>query len=568
VDNTLLQPRVTPNKAGGSAYSYSAKEQLAQYAATGFFGSTYYTTATEQLDDIKKLCEQLDSRFIAQAATYARQQGKLKDMPAYLLAVLAARQAPEFTRAFAHVIDNGRMLRNFVQILRSGITGRKSFGTRPRRAIEGWLNKRHPMALLRDSIGETPSLSYIIRTIRPSTLSETQRAMYGYLIGDETKLCTPRTKSGEIDKVMLWAITERQKKHGLPYILDEHAGTIITTKYDATKLPEEVKRFEAWKKTREGVVPDVDFRMLDSMNLSDDEWAEVASRASWTMTIKNLNTFRRHGVFDKQAMVELIAERLADKNLVQKAKTFPYQIMSAFKAVSDLSKAPDVWRFSAPTADTDTPPSIVAALEQAMEHALENVPYLDGNVALCLDVSGSMSSPITGNRPGQTTKVRYVDAAALFTAALVKRSKKSIVLPFDTRCFVAEVTKEASVMNFATRLAQLGGGGTQCELPLIELNKRKLNPDIVIFVSDNESWAGHYYSNTTGMMAEWAKLKARSPKSKLVCIDIAAMTSTQATSAPDRLNVGGFSDAVFDVVANFLSGNAKNWVGVIEAVEL
>jgi 60 kDa SS-A/Ro ribonucleoprotein len=312
-------------------------------------------------------------------------------------------------------------------------------------------------------------------------------------------------------------------------------------------------------------VPDVDFRLLDALGLSNDEWAEVAARASWTMTVKNLNTFRRHGVLEKPAMVELIADRLRDKELVQRAKTFPYQILSAYLAVQETKTQP--WQFTPPSGET-MPELIVQALHDAMEHALENVPFLDANVAICLDVSGSMNSPITGVRKGATTKVRYVDAAALFTAAFMKRSKKSIVLPFDTRCFIAEAQKNMTVMNFAEQLAKLGGGGTQCELHLIELNKRGLNPDVVIFVSDNESWAGSYYSNTTGMMAEWAKLKKRAPHAKLVCIDIAAMSSAQATSAPDRLNVGGFSDSVFEVVSEFLSGNVKNWVAKIEALAL
>ena len=59
------------------------------------------------------------------------------------------------------------MLRNFVQIVKSGVTGRKNFGTQPRRLCEQWLNRRHPLALLRDSIGEDPSLSYVIRRLRP-----------------------------------------------------------------------------------------------------------------------------------------------------------------------------------------------------------------------------------------------------------------------------------------------------------------------------------------------------------------------------------------------------------------
>jgi 60 kDa SS-A/Ro ribonucleoprotein len=558
VDKSLLSPQVVKNKAGGAAYALSNKEALAQYAATGFFGSTYYTAATEQLDDVKKLTEGVSDEFLAKCAAYARQQGKLKDMPAYLLAVLAARHTPQwFGRAFPHVIDNGKMLRNFVQIIRSGVTGRKNFGSQPRRLCEDWLNRRHPMALLRDSIGEDPSLAYVIRRLRPEPNDPARRALYGYLTGDLVRVCKPR------DKALLNTIIARQRQFDLPYTLDGESVTV--TRYNADLLPDTIKQYEEFKRTRTGAVPDVDFRLLDALGLSNDEWAEVAARASWTMTVKNLNTFRRHGVLEKPAMVELIADRLRDKELVQRAKTFPYQILSAYLAVQETKTQP--WQFTPPSGET-MPELIVQALHDAMEHALENVPFLDANVAICLDVSGSMNSPITGVRKGATTKVRYVDAAALFTAAFMKRSKKSIVLPFDTRCFIAEAQKNMTVMNFAEQLAKLGGGGTQCELPLIELNKRGLNPDVVIFVSDNESWAGSYYSNTTGMMAEWAKLKKRAPHAKLVCIDIAAMSSAQATSAPDRLNVGGFSDSVFEVVSEFLSGNVKNWVAKIEALAL
>jgi 60 kDa SS-A/Ro ribonucleoprotein len=557
VDKSLLSPQVTKNKAGGSAYAFSNKEALAQYAATGFFGSTYYTTASEQLADVQKLTEGVSDEFIAKCAAYARRQGKLKDMPAYLLAVLAARHTPQwFGRAFPHVIDNGRMLRNFVSIVRSGITGRKNFGTQPRRLCENWLNNRHPMALLRDSIGEDPSLAYVIRRLRPEPNTPERRALYGYLTGEQSRLCKPR------DRAILDGIIARQQQFGLPYELE--GESIAVTRYNAELLPATIKQYEEFKRTRTGAVPDVDFRLLDALSLTDDEWAEVAARASWTMTVKNLNTFKRHGILARPAMVELIAERLSNQELVQKAKTFPYQILSAYLAVSE-ERTP-AWQFTAPT--DSMPAAIVKALHDAMEHALENVPYLDANVAICLDVSGSMNSPITGVRKGATTKVRYVDAAALFAAAFAKRSKRSILLPFDTRCFVAETTASMTVMNFAAQLAKLGGGGTQCELPLIELNKRNLNPDIVIFVSDNESWAGGYFTNTTNMMAEWAKLKRRAPHAKLVCIDIAAMTSTQAPSAPDRLNVGGFSDSVFEVVSEFLSGDVRNWVAKIEALAL
>ena len=71
-------------------------------------------------------------------------------------------------------------------------------------------------------------------------------------------------------------------------------------------------------------------------------------------------------------------------------------------------------------------------------------------------------------------------------------------------------------------------------------------------------------------MKEWAAYKRRNPNAKLVCIDIQPYGSTQAAEREDVLNIGGFSDRVFDVIAQFAAGTlaADHWVGVIEAVEV
>jgi hypothetical protein len=59
-----------------------------------------------------------------------------------------------------------------------------------------------------------------------------------------------------------------------------------------------------------------------------------------------------------------------------------------------------------------------------------------------------------------------------------------------------------------------------------------------------------------------------SGSNKLVCIDLKPDVTTQAPDRSDILNVGGFSDAVFRVVASFLGDDANRFVGDIEAVEL
>jgi len=133
-----LEKTTVNNRAGGRAYSFEDKHALSQYAMTGTFNGVYYATDAEQFDKVKKLTSKCDDLFIAKCAVYSRQQGYMKDMPAYLAAVLAGRNVELLKKVFPLVIDNNKMLRNFVQIIRSGAVGRKSFGT----AIKNLMNKK------------------------------------------------------------------------------------------------------------------------------------------------------------------------------------------------------------------------------------------------------------------------------------------------------------------------------------------------------------------------------------------------------------------------------------------
>ena len=92
---------------------------------------------------------------------------------------------------FPRVIDNGKMLRNFVQIVRSGVVGRRSLGTAPKRAAQAWFSSRTPETVFRSSIGAQPSMADVIKLVRPSPKvgaqpkDEMREALYGYLIGKE-----------------------------------------------------------------------------------------------------------------------------------------------------------------------------------------------------------------------------------------------------------------------------------------------------------------------------------------------------------------------------------------------
>jgi 60 kDa SS-A/Ro ribonucleoprotein len=195
----LLPTSNATNFAGGSAYALSPEHALAQYAVTGCFHATFYawspTAATgarggfgggaaeSQLQTVLALAKAVEPRFVAQLAIYARERGAMKDMPAMLCAILASRDGELFERVFDRAIDSPRVLRTFVQIMRSGVTGRKSLGTRPKRAVRNWLAARSDEQLFFASVGNDPSLADVIRMVHPKPGTPTREALYAYLIG-------------------------------------------------------------------------------------------------------------------------------------------------------------------------------------------------------------------------------------------------------------------------------------------------------------------------------------------------------------------------------------------------
>ena len=500
----------THNEAGGIAYTLTPKQQLAQLAATGCLNNTYYADAQSQLDQVLILAESLDAEFIAKTAVYARQKGFMKDMPALLLAVLAQKDVNMLARVFDQVADNGKMLRNFAQIIRSGAVGRKSFGNRPKKLMQTWLLTATEKQLLNAAVGNLPSLADVVKMVHPKPREAWRAAWFAWLIGKP---------------------------------------------YDREALPPITRAFEDYKQSRQGALPDVPFQMLTALELNSGDWAQIARNGSWQQVRQNLNTFLRHDVFAKSKNIKMVTEKLRDKTAIHRARVLPYQLLTAYQATSE-----------------QMPSEIREALQDAMETAVQNVPAIRGKVVVCPDVSGSMHSPATGYRGSATSRTRCIDIAALVSAAMLRTNPKARVIPFEQITVNVQLNPRDSIMTNAEKLANIGGGGTACSAPLIMLNREKADVDLVIIVSDNESWAdcGQRWGGKTSLMKEWDILKQRCPEAKLVCLDIQPYTTAQAQNRRDILNIGGFSDQVFTLIGSFAEQGmgADFWVEEIEKTEL
>lgn len=501
-----FQTSMALNHAGAPAYAFEPKHALAQLAVTGCLNQTFYASAEAQLSEVVARCLDVPSEFVAKTAIYAREHGNMKDVPALLLAYLAAFDGAMCELVFDRVIDNGKMLRNFVQIIRSGAVARKSLGTRPKRLVQRWLENASDARLISAMVGQSPSLSDVIKMVHPKAKTPERNAFFGYLIGKDV---------------------------------------------ERALLPAEIQALEAFKTDARAPVPNVSFQLLTSYELSNAHWREIAKTASWQTTRMNLNTFARHHVFDDAECTRLIAARLADAELIAKARAFPYQLLAAHRNAEHI------------------PNKVRDALAAAVELSVNNVPKIAGSVAIALDVSGSMSSPVTGHRAGASSSMRCVDVAGMMAATIVARNPGAMVLPFNDSVQSFD-WRAKGVLGQANALAGLLGGGTNVSAPLLALKQRGVAPDVLIILSDNQSWMDQRAYGQTATMQAWAALKSRNPNAKLICVDLQPYTNSQAAEGGDVLNIGGFSDAVFGLIADFTSGNlaAAGLVKKIEALKL
>lgn len=512
---------LVPNEAGGLGYKHSEKGQLARLVITGTSNDVFYADASSIMAQVTTLLGAMlvsDAQYIAKLAVYAREKGWMKDMPAILLAWLYNQPGDEarelFNKAFPRVIDSMKMLSVFTSTVTSGAFGKRTwFSSGLQRLVGAWFAGRTVDQLLWDSVGNTPSMLNIVRLAHPKGTTPEHIAFFQWL---------------------------RDK----PYA-EEHVVGVL-------------KDWIAFKASPAGkVVPKVEFRALNGLELSAEQWKQVVRNSSWHQLRMNLNNFGKHGVWEDKALLAESTERLADKDTIKKVRAFPHQLLMAYKNVSE-----------------DVPKKMRGALHDALEVAVENIDVPDCRIAVIVDVSGSMTSPVTGYSGTSTSKARCVDVAALIACTILRKKPDAVIVPVDTRVHASGLEPRDTVMTNAAKLAAYGGGGTALSVAVEHLVSKGKPVDLVVMLSDNMSWAEYAGGARFGAIARESPLQAAlrqlrklGASTKLVCVDMQPYSTSQA-SPEDKgvLLVGGWNDNAFALVKEFYEGSSGG-DGLVRAVE-
>jgi len=514
---------------GRPAYTLHAEQALAELACVGTFQNTYYNDAGSQLKTLLALAAEVSDEYLAKVAIYSRIKGYMKDMPAALMAVLSTRNPNMFRRVFNRVIDNPRMIRGFVQIMRSGAVGRKSLGSAPKKMVQAAIQNSKDFVLLNGSVGKNPSLADVVKMVHP------------YPCGNST-------------------MTANQMKHAFAWLV----GKPFQTRY----LPNAFKYYENFKSRPDTLeVPRCDFRLIDGLDtMTDEHWRQLGYGMTWTQAKMSLNTLLRHGALEDTALVDHLAKLLVDPEKIKSSRQFPYSMMTGYNYL-----------------DPNVPAKLKNALQKALELSIANVPQLPGRVLVAVDISGSMGGLVSDK--GAT---RCWDVAGLFAAAVLRKNPDAKITAFSETLFHRDgLNSMDSIATITKGIIGTGFHGcTQWDAPINWALHNKEHFDAIIWISDMEANMDANSSRRTGWINDGCYVddatsagrlltqyrKNVNPNCKAITMNVVANAGhaqLDGEKDPNLLQISGFSDHVFDVIASFMEAKEPgHWVKIINDIAL
>lgn len=226
-------------------------------------------------------------------------------------------------------------------------------------------------------------------------------------------------------------------------------------------------------------------------------WETVIPSMGYMGLLRNLRNFDEAGVSD--AVAAQVAAKLADPAQVARSRQFPLRFLSAYKAAPSLRWA---W-----------------PLEQAVQHSLANVPALPGRTLILIDLSGSMWSPLS-NR----SDLQRWEAAALFGLALGLRAQHADVHVYGSTHHRVTLPPAGSLLPAVKGMRDLGGTDT--------------------WGTFARTWAGH---DRAVILTDEQAHPGRTPAvgAPIVTFNVAGYAAAHVKAGPNRVTVGGLTDAGF-----------------------
>lgn len=202
----------------------------------------------------------------------------------------------------------------------------------------------------------------------------------------------------------------------------------------------------------------------------NDAWKELVEKdkLGYMALIRNLRNILACDFVDDDWIEEYLVPKIVDENRIKSSLIFPYRLYTAYKQLYNAS------------------PIVIAALSKAFKFSVKNVPNLDGNNAIILDVSGSM-----GSRWGKSN-MTIKEICAVYAAMVYVANFHTTFIKFGSSAKTLSFNRNDNIFKIIERMASNESCGYGTEL-LSALNLiADKNYDRVFVFSDMQTMDNSY----------------------------------------------------------------------------
>lgn len=211
------------------------------------------------------------------------------------------------------------------------------------------------------------------------------------------------------------------------------------------------------------------------------EWRRLVeeNKLGYIALLRNLRNILNADI-DEEWIETYLVPQLTNQTAIEKSLVFPYQIYTAYKYL-DIKNT-----------------IVVTALSKAFRYSCDNMPLFDDKTAIILDVSGSMTDPISRN-----SRVTIKEVGACFAASLLISGQNDMIfIKFGNRAKTQTFNKLDNPFTIISKMCDNGGlgCGTEIDKAFNCLENTYTKVDRIFLISDMQTMTHcvRYYSGPLG----------------------------------------------------------------------
>ena len=494
----------TKTHEGGDAFALDAKSELFTLAVTNMVGQdTFYEKAGGRDERFRSLIHEVtksDPAWVARFIPWLRSEANMRSA-----AVVAAA---EYVKAGG---EGGRT------VIRETL----SRADEPSELLAYWMGrygKRFPAAVKR---GVADAIKGLYNDYTVQKYDSKNRDVR---FGDVIQLVHPSPDNDEQSRVFKSALDRRygneiEVKSERNEESERLASDLRSGSFDWDTLTERLEKAGwTWE------------RLSSYVTMDRRAWEAIIPTMGYMALLRNLRNFEEAGVSaDARKYVRNV---LADPERVAKSRQFPYRFYTAWKNSNQT-----LWG---------------AALTDALDASVSNIPVFDGTTLVLIDDSGSMQGAWRAR-----DSVSPAEKAGVFGGAIALRNPDTTtVVSFESDSHVVP-HKGKSVMDIV-RDSTGRGGATNTDGALV---KHWKGQDRVIILTDMQAWpaseGGAYRGYGYG---RYVNQRFTGNPKFMYNFDLAGYgRSNFEVGKNGRFLLAGFSDAMFKAVPLLERGQSHDW---------